>query len=311
MKVKLRFQSLTWGGIQKHLTVRLILLLSDKAERYKRCIKHIINRLMLLLGRGVEVELLGADNSHDGVEDTELAGSESTNHEATGSKTSGAELDKANLASNVQEARSSRAGSTSALLVDLGEKSISRVGNDGGSDASNDTGGEGDGNVLAGSGLVGGSAEGLVDGLSSHALNGELGHGVGDLLEEDGTKTGVEAHDTISGEHASSASTEALGEGGVGNGADADGLQRAEEEVSDELGHGGRGKVDVGAVLPSLLLTHGVGEVDLEELNTTELEPALDKVASSRGTETLGMRKERRRLNPPVARIPTPSSATT
>lgn len=61
--------------------------------------------------------------------------------------------------------------------------------------------------------------------------------------------------------------TEALGEGGVGDGADADGLEGAEEEIGDELGHGGRGEVDAGAAVPGLLLGHGVGHADLEEVS--------------------------------------------
>ena len=58
--------------------------------------------------------------------------------------------------------------------------------------------------------------------------------------------------------------------------ADARGLERAEEDVGDELGHGGGAEVDIGAVVPRTLLAHPGREVDLEELDAAELEPTLD-----------------------------------
>jgi hypothetical protein len=51
-------------------------------------------------------------------------------------------------------------------------------------------------------------------------------------------------------------------------------LERAKEDVGDELCAGGREKVDGGLHLPRLLHTKLVDEVDLEELNTSKLEPA-------------------------------------
>ena len=71
----------------------------------------------------------------------------------------------------------------------------------------------------------------------------------------------------------------------VADKADAAGLVRAEEDVRDELGHRGRGKVDAVAVVPGRLLADLVGDVDLEELHTSELEPALDEVALARRHE--------------------------
>ena len=51
--------------------------------------------------------------------------------------------------------------------------------------------------------------------LGSFALHCELGHGVGNLLEEDGSEASVEAEDTVSLEHARCTGTKALGECGV------------------------------------------------------------------------------------------------
>jgi hypothetical protein len=247
----------------------------------------MINLVVLLLLRGVvEVELLGTNHTHDSIEDTELTGSEGTDHDATGSETLSAELEDTDLLGDVNKARDGRSITTSTLLVDLGQESISGVRDDGGGNTSNNTRAQGDGDVLTLGALIRRSTEGTIDGLSSGTLNGELSHGVGNLLEEDGTETSVEAQDTISGEHARSTSTETLGEGRVSNGADTNGLERAEEEISDELSHGRGSKIDGGAVVPSLLLTHALGKVNLEELNTTKLEPTLDEVSSSGGTET-------------------------
>ena len=83
-------------------------------------------------------------------------------------------------------------------------------------------------------------------------------------------------------------STETLGEGRVGDGADADGFERAEEEVGNELGHGGGGEVDGSFVLPSGPFADGFGDVDLEEFDTSEFEPALDEVSGEGGAHTSG-----------------------
>ena len=55
--------------------------------------------------------------------------------------------------------------------------------------------------------------------------------------------------------------------------ADARGLERAQEDVGDEFGARGRTEVDHRLVLPRLLVTHRLSGVDLEELDTPELEP--------------------------------------
>ena len=54
---------------------------------------------------------------------------------------------------------------------------------------------------------------------------------------------------------------------------DAGGLQGAQEDISDELGHGGRCQVDGSLVVPGLLVTKVLCELNLEEFDTSELEP--------------------------------------
>mmetsp|Transcript_21441 Transcript_21441/g.56773 ORF Transcript_21441/g.56773 Transcript_21441/m.56773 type:complete len:216 (+) Transcript_21441:396-1043(+) len=131
----------------------------------------------------------------------------------------------------------------------------------------------------------------VVHGLGSAALHRELGHRVGDLLEEDGAEAGVEATDDAlllqeTRGHARQAGTV----GRVRDSADAASLQRAQEAVRNELGARGGAKVDSHAVVPGLLLTHRLGRLDLEDLNAAELEPALDEVADASGAKSRGER---------------------
>jgi len=103
----------------------------------------------------------------------------------TGTEADSGELDEANLAGDAAEADEHGALTASTSLVDLGQEGIGRVGDNGGGHTSDHAGGDGDAHLgaLAESGAVG---EGSVDGLRSGTLHGELGHGVGDLLEENG-----------------------------------------------------------------------------------------------------------------------------
>jgi hypothetical protein len=238
----------------------------------------------------MEVELLGTSHSHHGIEDGELTSGESTNHDATSTETVDAELLEASFTSEVDEAGHGGAGATSVgALVDEGQEGISRVRDDGSGNTSNNTRSEG-GEEL---GTFGGGLEvdvgGGADGFLGLALNGELGHGVGDLLEEDGDEAGVETLDeTIGGDNLGHGGDEAGGELGVGDEADTGGFEGAQEEIGDELSGSGGTEVDEGAVSPSGFFTHASGGVDLEEFDTTELEEALEHVAGSSGADTSG-----------------------
>jgi hypothetical protein len=87
-------------------------------------------------------------------------------------------------------------------------------------------------------------------------------------------RTGVEALDrALLLDEAHEAADKAGGEGRVGDAADTGGLERAEEDVGDELGAGGGSEVDDRLVVPRTALTEDVGGLDLEELDTSELEP--------------------------------------
>lgn len=98
------------------------------------------------------------------------------------------------------------------------------------------------------------------------------------LLEEKGTETTVEGAEALLLSDLGEATNEAIGEGRLGNETDTGGLERAEGEISEELGGGGGGEVDGGAVVGSGLVAEEANGLLLEELVTTELQGTLEEV---------------------------------
>jgi len=233
------------------------------------------------------LELLGTDGAHDDIENTELSSGKGTDHNPSGDETDSAESVHAFFASNVHDAGEHATVTTSSGLVDLGEEGIGGVRDGGGDNTGNNSGLEGDDDVLSTGELVGGDTSGLVDGFSGLTLDNELGHGVGDLLAEDGDESRVESVDeTVLGHDSLGALTHAVGEIGLRDESDSAGFVGAEEDISDALSHGGGGKVDAGSVSPGSLVSHGLDESGLEELDSSELEPSLDEVSLHGGSES-------------------------
>lgn len=126
--------------------------------------------------------------------DGELTSSESANHEETSANTSIATTE-AKLLSNLEQTACCAFAGEALSLVDLREHSIRGLGDDGGGETSDETGAEVDSRVHSwGSGLLVNLA---VDCLGDLLVDDELGHGVRDLLEEDGAKARVEGQDTL------------------------------------------------------------------------------------------------------------------
>ena len=100
------------------------------------------------------------------------------------------------------------------------------------------------------------------------------------LLEQKGTETTVEGTEALLLSDLGEATDKAVGEGGLGNETDTGGLERAEGEISEELGAGGGGEVDGGAVVGSGLVAEEANGLLLEELVTTELQGTLEEVTS-------------------------------
>ena len=128
----------------------------------------------------------------------------------------------------------------------------------------------------------------VVDVLGGLALHGELGHGVRDLLAEDGHEAGVERVDeALLGHHFGGGAGQRVGVGRVGDQPDAARLVGAEEDVGDELGHGTGGQVNKLRLSQAFCSPTLLRDVDLEELDAAELEPALDEVALRRRAEAV------------------------
>jgi hypothetical protein len=106
------------------------------------------------------------------------------------------------------------------------------------------------------------------------------------LLEQDRTEAGIESTDTLVLQHLAEASNQAVGIGGLRHETDTGGLKRAQGDISEELGEGGRGEVDGGTVLTGSLVSEDVNGLLLEQLITSELESALKEVSCCGRTET-------------------------
>jgi len=205
----------------------------------------------MLVGRVVEMELAGTKGTHHGVEDTELAGSQGSDHDTTGAQTIRAQTLEPSFLGDINQTASNTSLTTSTGLVDLREQSIRRVGNDGSNDTGDNSGSERDAEVGAAAASLGGLAHAVVDGLSCGTLNSELSHGVWNLLHQDRSEPGIESgNNTHLTGHFRHATNGSRCVGGVGHETDTSSLERAEEDVGDELGAGSGCEVDFVAVFP-------------------------------------------------------------
>lgn len=98
------------------------------------------------------------------------------------------------------------------------------------------------------------------------------------LLQQDGSETRVESTNTLVLQDLGETADEAVGEAGLGDETNTGGLERAESDISEELGGSGRSKVDGSAVVGGSLVAELVDALLLEELVSTELEGTLEEV---------------------------------
>jgi hypothetical protein len=182
--------------------------------------------------------------------DGELEGSQGTNHEQTGTDTGVGSLNS-KLLPDLDEAGGGALSGSAGGLVNFGQHSISRLGNDGGGKTGNQTG------TQVGNGLHGWGhillREDTEDGLRSTLVHDELGHSVRNLLEQDGPESGIEGADTLVLEDLSKAAQQTGRKLGLGDETDTGGLERAQCNVGEELSERGGGQVDSGTVLLSSL----------------------------------------------------------
>lgn len=209
--------------------------------------------------------------------DGELTSGQGTNHEETSTNTSVRSLE-AELLADLDEAGGGSLTGETLGLVDLGKHGVGGLRDNGGGETSDQTGTEVDEGLLAvGEGLLRELAE---SSLSNLLVDDELGHGVGDLLEEDGSETSVESTDTLRLEHLGETTDETVGVGGLRDETDTGSLKGAESDISEELGGGGRGEVDGSSVVGGILKTDLVDPLLLEELVSSKLQGTLEEVTS-------------------------------
>jgi len=243
--------------------------------------------VVLELGGVNKVEFVSSEGAHNNIEDTELSGSQRSNHEPSGGETDSAESVHTFFSSDVSETFEHTTVTTSSLLVNLGEESISGVRDSGSDNTSNNTGLNGYADVLSLGELIRGGSSGGVDHFGSFSLDGELGHSVRNLFAKERDESRVESsNETHFGVEFLSAFHHGSGIVGLGDKSDSAGFIRAEEAISNSFGHSGREKVDLLSVLISLLFSHLSYEVGLEVFDSTEFEPSLDEVSLASGSKT-------------------------
>jgi hypothetical protein len=89
--------------------------------------------------------------------------------------------------------------------------------------------------------------------LAPSYSHSELGHGVRNLLEQDGTETGVETTDTLLPCDPGETAEKTIGKGRLGDEPDTGGLERAEGDVGEEFGDTGSSEVDGLTVVTGLV----------------------------------------------------------
>jgi len=230
----------------------------------------------------VEVEFTGAESVHDGVENTELSGRQGTDHDATGAQSDSAKLDEPDFAGDVHQARHHRPVATSSLLVDLGEQRIGGVRDNRRRNTGNDTGREGNAKIHATRELRRRPAHGGVSRIGDGSLYDELRARVRNLFGKDGQESGVKASDAFGLGHFREAVSQTGRPGRIRNGADADGFQWTKEEVGDKLGTCRGTDVNASLMFPRLFVAEVLDGLDFEELDSAELEPALDEITHRR-----------------------------
>ena len=172
-------------------------------------------------------------------------------------------------------------------LVQVRDKGVGGVGDDGAEDAGNVASCEGHNQLLT----LGTFSPGLGNDMfieSHHSLlkAGKLHHGVGDLPAPEGDQGLVEAIDALSSQDLWEGSSQGGGEGAHGGGLDPHlaRLHGGEGNVSEELSRGGRCQVESGHVEVSVLLSHGIAIDLLEDLIEAKLAETLGRITNGCGS---------------------------
>jgi len=214
-----------------------------------------------------------------------LTSGKGTDHDKTSAHT-GEETRNTELTGHLDKSGSSTLSWGTLGLVDLGQEGVGGLRDDGSGHTGDKTGRQVETSLLTtGEGVLGLASSG-EDLLNGNLEDGELGHGVWDLLEENGTETSVEGTGTLLTEDTEETTGKTVGERRLGDKTDTGGLERAEGNVGEELGDTRGTEVDGLTVLTGSVNTESVDGLLLPELVTSELQGTLNGVTDNGGTET-------------------------
>jgi len=218
----------------------------------------------------------GTKYSLDITIDGELTSGQSTNHEETSTDT-GIAATETKLLGDLDQAGGSALTGETLGLVDLGKHGVCRLRYNGGGKASDETRSQVDNSLcsISGSLLV---DKALVDTFDDLLVDHELGHGVRNLLEQDGAETTVESANTFSLEDLAETADETGSKGRFGDETNASGFERAESNIGEEFGGGSRGKVDGSSVVFGGLVAEQVDRLLLEEFVSSKFQSSLQEV---------------------------------
>jgi hypothetical protein len=208
--------------------------------------------------------------------DSELEGSQRANHEQPRTN-AGERSAETKLPANLDQTAGSTLTREALGLVDLAKHGIGRLRDDSGRETSHQTGAQVDDGLHAVAHVLLGVLP--VDGLGDLLVDDELGHGVGDLLEQDRAEPSIEGTDAFRAQDLAEAANKPVGVGRLGDETDARGFQRAERDVGEELAERRGRQVDARAVVARVLHAQLIDELRLEELVAAKLEGALQEVA--------------------------------
>ena len=204
-----------------------------------------------------------------------MTSGQSSDHEQTSTNTSIATAETKFLG-DLNQSRSGALTGKTFGLVDFGKHGVGGLGDQG----SGETGDQARSQVDDGLGSIRSSVlvDGAVDLLGNLFIDDELGHGVRDLLEENGAEAAVESTDSFLAGDLAEPRDKAGREGWFGDKTNTGRFEGAEGNVGKELGGGGGGEVDGGSVVRGGLIAKEVDGLLLEEFVTSKLEGALEEI---------------------------------
>lgn len=193
-----------------------------------------------------------------------MTGSKSTNHDKSSTHTR-VETSETKLLADGDQSSSRCLAWKSLALVDLGQKGVGRLRDKGGSTSSDNTSSQVESGTHGRGLLRLGLSSSLDEGLESNFKEVELGHGVWDLLEQNGSETRVESLEAFLLGNLGESTKETIGETRCRDETDTGSFQRAQGNVGKEFSDTSGSQVDSTTVVHGIVHTNLVNEDLLPE----------------------------------------------